>query len=134
KTGAVGDVDRTHLAETKAQVERANGGRCADYGDYRRLLDNRDVDAVVISTPDHWHALPAIHACQAGKHVYCEKPLTLTVVEGRAMVRAARRHNVIVQTGSQQRSDARFRQACELVRSGRIGQVRTVRVGIPGVN
>jgi predicted dehydrogenase len=133
-TVAVCEVDRTRLAEAKTQVERATGRPCADYSDYRRLLDNRDVDAVVITTPDHWHALPVIHACQAGKDVYCEKPLTLTIVEGRAMVRAARRHNRIVQTGSQQRSDDRFRQACELVRNGRLGEVRTIRVGIPGVN
>jgi predicted dehydrogenase len=133
-TIAVCDVDRSRLAEAKAQVERANSGTCADYTDYRRLLDNRDVDAVVITTPDHWHALIAVHACQAGKDVYCEKPLTLTITEGRAIVRAARRHNRIVQTGSQQRSDERFRLACELIRSGRLGEVRTVRVGIPAVN
>ena len=133
-TVAVCDVDRSRLATAKADVERARRGACADVTDYRRLLDNRDVDAVVISTPDHWHALIAVHACQAGKDVYCEKPLTLTIAEGRAIVQAARRHNRIVQTGSQQRSDQRFRQACELVRNGRIGEVRTVKVGIPGVN
>jgi predicted dehydrogenase len=131
---AVCDVDATHLNEARNTVQKANGGDCPAYKDFRRLLENKNVDAVVITTPDHWHALPTINACQAGKHVYCEKPLSLTIVEGRGMVRAARRHNVVVQTGSQQRSDARFRQACELVRSGRIGQVHTVRVGIPGVN
>jgi predicted dehydrogenase len=131
---AVCDVDTSHLNEARNTVQKANGGDCPAYKDYRRLLENKNVDAVVITTPDHWHALPTINACQASKHVYCEKPLSLTIVEGRAMVRAARRHNVVVQTGSQQRSDARFRQACELVRSGRIGQVHTVRVGIPGVN
>lgn len=133
-TVAVCDVDRGRLRAVQDHVQRTAGGTCAAYDDYRRLLDDRNVDAVVISTPDHWHALAAIHACQAGKHVYCEKPLTLTVAEGRALVRAARRHNVIVQTGSQQRSDDRFRQACELVRNGRLGQIRTVRVGLPGVN
>jgi predicted dehydrogenase len=131
---AVCDVDRTRLAAAKARVERGKRGRCADYTDFRRMLDNRDVDAVLIATPDHWHALITVLACQAGKDVYCEKPLTLTIAEGRAIVRAARRYNRIVQTGSQQRSDNRFRLACELVRSGRIGEVRSVRVGIPGVN
>src|SRR5205807_6736679 len=79
-------------------------------------------------------ALVTIDACAAEKDVYCEKPLTLTVAEGRAMVRAARKYRRVVQTGSQQRSDVKFRLACELVRSGRIGKVHTVRVGLPGVN
>jgi predicted dehydrogenase len=129
-TVAVCEVDSTRLAAARERV----GGACAAYSDYRRLLDDKNVDSVVITTPDHWHALIAIHACQAGKHVYCEKPLSLTVAEGRAMVRAARRHNVVLQTGSQQRSDARFRQACELVRNGKLGQIQTVRVGLPAVN
>jgi predicted dehydrogenase len=133
-TVAVCEVDRTRLNAARDAVQKANGGTCAAYSDYRRLLDDRNVDAVVITVPDHWHALIAINACQAGKHVYCEKPLTLAVAEGRAMVRAARRHNVILQTGSQQRSDDRFRQACELVRNGKLGQIRTIRVGLPAVN
>jgi predicted dehydrogenase len=132
-TVAVCEVDRTRLEAARARVHEASG-TCASYSDYRRLLDDRNVDAVVITTPDHWHALIAINACQAGKHVYCEKPLTLTVAEGRALVRAARRHNVVVQTGSQQRSDARFRQACELVRNGKLGRIHTIRVGLPAVN
>src|SRR2546421_456216 len=81
---------------------------CAAYSDYRKLLDNKDVDAVVITTPDHWHALIAIDACLAGKDVYCEKPLPLTVVEGRALVKAARKMKAVVQCGSQQRSDTKF--------------------------
>ena len=89
---------------------------------------------MVITTPDHWHALMTIDACQAGKDVYCEKPLTLTIAEGQAMIAAAREHKRIVQTGSQQRSDDNFRRACELVRSGRLGKIHTVRVGISGVN
>jgi len=133
-TVAVCDVDKKRLADAQARVEKATGKPCAAYGDYRKLLENKDVDAVVVTVPDHWHALITIHACEAGKDVYIEKPLTLTIREGRAMVNAARRTQRIVQTGSQQRSDDRFRLACELVRSGRIGKVHTVRVGIPGVN
>jgi predicted dehydrogenase len=133
-TVAVCDVDSKRLAEAKAQVEKATGKKCAAYSDYRKLLDDRTVDAVVVSTPDHWHALVTINACAAEKDVYCEKPLSLTIAEGRAMVRAARRYKRIVQTGSQQRSDDRFRQACELVRNSRLGKVHTVHVGIPRVN
>jgi len=130
---AVCDVDRTVLAQAKALVEATNG-KCAAYTDYRRLLENKDIDAVVVSTPDHWHALNTIDACAAGKDVYCEKPLSLTIAEGQAMLHAARRYDRVVQTGCQQRSDARFRLARELVRSGRIGKVHTIRVGIPKVN
>jgi predicted dehydrogenase len=130
---AVCDVDRDRLAKAAAVAEKAVG-KVEAVTDYRRLLDRKDIDAVVVTTPDHWHALITADACAAGKDVYCEKPLSLTIAEGRAMVKAARKHNRIVQTGSQQRSDAKFRQACELVRSGKIGKVRTVRVGIPGVN
>jgi predicted dehydrogenase len=131
---AVCEVDKTRLAEAKARVEKSNGGTCAAYSDYRKLLDDSNVDAVVVTTPDHWHALITIDACAAGKDVYCEKPLTLTVAEGRAMVNAARRHKRIVQTGSQQRSGKEFRQACELVRNGYIGKVHIIKVGLPGVN
>ncbi|MCX8037491.1 MAG: Gfo/Idh/MocA family oxidoreductase [Candidatus Sumerlaeia bacterium] len=131
---AVCEVDSQRLAEAKATVEKATDRTCAAYGDYRKLLENKDVDAVIITTPDHWHALITIHACMAGKDVYCEKPLTLTIREGREMVKAARKYNRIVQTGSQQRSADNFRLACELVRSGRLGKIHTVRVGISGVN
>ena len=131
---AVCDVDKDRLGKAKERVEKASGKPCAAFGDYRHLLERKDVDAVVVSTPDHWHALPTIHACEAGKDVYTEKPLSLTVAEGRAMVNAARRNKRIVQTGSQQRSDAKFRLGCELVRNGRVGKVHTVRVGLPGVN
>jgi predicted dehydrogenase len=131
---AVCDVDSQRLGKAKATVEKATGQPCLAVGDYRKLLDSKDIDAVVISTPDHWHALPAIHACEAGKDVYCEKPLTLTIAEGRAMVKAARRNQRIVQTGSQQRSADNFRRACELVRSGKLGKIHTVGVGIARVN
>jgi predicted dehydrogenase len=101
-------------------------GSYAIYADYRELLKRSDVDAVVITTCDHWHALPAIHACQAGKDVYGEKPLTLTIAEGRAMVNAVRKYNRVFQTGTQQRSYLRNRQGCELIRNGRLGKVHTV--------
>lgn len=133
-TIAVCEVDSERLTAAKGRVEKANGKPCGAHADYRRLLDDKDVDAVVVTTPDHWHALMTVDACAAGKDVYCEKPLSLTVADGQAMVKAARAHNRIVQTGSQQRSDAHFRLACELVRSGRIGKVHTVRAGISGVN
>ena len=131
---AVADVDSSRVAKAKEAVEKANNKPCGAFGDFRRLLDRKDIDAVVVTTPDHWHALPTILACQAGKDVYCEKPLSLTVAEGQAMVAAARKNNRVVQTGSQQRSDDKFRLACELVRSGALGKLKEVKVGLPGVN
>src|SRR5690606_10211110 len=123
------DVDKKHLA--KAAKTAGEGGRkIATFGDYRQLLDDKNVDAVVVSTPDHWHALATIDACRAGKDVYCEKPLTLTVAEGQTMVDVARQTKRIVQTGSQQRSDHNFRLACELVRSGRLGKLKGVKVAL----
>jgi len=94
--------------------------------DYRGLLDRGDVDGVIITTCDHWHALPAIHACQAGKDGYGEKPLALTIAEGRAMVQAVRKYQRVFQTGAQQRSSLRNRQACELIRNGKLGQIKEV--------
>jgi predicted dehydrogenase len=130
---AVCDVDKQRAAAAQKTVAAKNG-KCDVYGDFRKLLERKDIDAVVISTPDHWHALTTVRACEAGKHVYCEKPLTHSVAEGRAMVNAARKHKRIVQTGSQQRSDDKFRTACELVRSGRLGRLERIEVGIPGCN
>ncbi len=95
--------------------------------DYREILDRADIDAVVITTNDQWHALPAIHACQAGKDVYGEKPLSLTIAEGRAMVQAVRKYDRVFQVGTQQRSYLRNRQACELIRNGRLGAIKQVR-------
>lgn len=130
---ALCDVDSRHLqAAAKEAMDR--GANCQLFGDYRELLDQDGIDAVVISTPDHWHSLCVIHACQAGKDVYCEKPLSLTIAEGRAMVKAARDNNRIVQTGSQQRSADNFRKACELVRNGYLGKIREVHVGIAESN
>ena len=126
---ALCDVDSSRLEKgLKTVAER--GHTAEGFEDYRKLLERRDIDAVFVSTPDHWHALTTINACQAGKDVYCEKPLTLTILEGRKMVEAAREHDRVVQTGSQQRSSKEFRTACELVRNGAIGKVHTVLVGI----
>lgn len=94
--------------------------------DFRRVLDRKDVDTVVIATPDHWHALPAVLACQAGKDVYCEKPLALTAHEGRVMVEAARKYKRVFQVGTQQRSLKPNRIACRLVRNGAMGKVKRV--------
>ncbi len=130
---AVCDVDSKH-ADQAAKMVRDKKDKCDVYGDYRQVLDRKDIDAVVICTPDHWHAIPTIHACEAGKDVYCEKPLSLTINEGRKMVEAARANKRVVQTGSMQRSASNFRRACELVRNGYIGKVHTVHVGIANAN
>ena len=135
---AVCDVDSAARETQRLRVQQhyaaqRRDGRytgCEAYNEYERILERPDIDAVVIAVPDHWHALISIAAARAGKHVYCEKPLSLTIREGRAMVRAVRRYGVVFQTGSQQRSERNFRLACELVRSGYIGQVRRVHVGI----
>lgn len=117
---AVADVHRDRAEQVAAAK------RCRACHDYRLLLDSTDIDAVIIATPDHWHALPTIHACQAGKDVYCEKPLSLTVHEGRVMVEAARKYGRVVQTGSQQRSTPANDRACRMIREGHLGDVHTV--------
>ena len=99
---------------------------CQAFQDYRKMLELPDLDAVIIATPDHWHTLPAVHACQAEKDVYVEKPMTLTVREGRQLVNAVRKYKRVLQTGSQQRSIPRNRLGCELVRNGAIGKLHTV--------
>jgi predicted dehydrogenase len=100
------------------------------YQDFRELLNRKDIDAVVIATPDHWHAAMAVRAAEAGKDIYCEKPLSLTVREGRAMVNAARKHKKVFQTGSMQRSWPEFRQTAELIRNGYIGEVKSIKVNV----
>ncbi|WP_425616315.1 Gfo/Idh/MocA family protein [Anatilimnocola sp. NA78] len=130
---AVCDVDKSHAAAAAKKVTE-KGNQCEVYTDYRRLLERKDIDAVVVTTPDHWHAKITIDACNAGKDVYVEKPLTLFVTEGRKMVEAARANKRVVQTGSQQRSSKEFRQACELTRSGYLGKIHTVLVGLPKTN
>jgi predicted dehydrogenase len=121
---AVCDVFEPNLYQAVEMTDN----RAKPYKDFRQLLDRKDVDVVVISTPDHWHALPMIQACAAGKDVYVEKPLALTIDEGRRMVDAARRHQRVVQVGTQQRSGTHFQKAVEIVRSGALGSVRFVRV------
>ena len=124
KITAVCDVYERNRERARTSV----GGGCRAYGDFRELLDQRDIDAVLVATPDHWHAIPTVMACQAGKDVYVEKPLSHSIHEGRAMVRAARKHSCVVQTGTQQRSAAHFETAREIIQSGKLGKVRFVRI------
>ena len=121
----VNNVKKFHLDQNQAERNTVT-----PYTDFRELLQRKDIDAVVIASPDHWHAAMAVRACAAGKDVYCEKPLSLTVAEGRAMVDAARKYNRVFQTGSMQRSAPEFRQAVELVRNGYIGDIKQVKVSI----
>ncbi|GMU20691.1 MAG: dehydrogenase [Phycisphaerae bacterium] len=134
---AVAEVDTNRRKHAQKRVEDAYGKQsgykgCAAYNDFREMLARDDLDAVVIATPDHWHALPLIMACKAGKDVYCEKPLTLTLAESQRCIEAARKYDRVVQTGSQQRSSVfgPFRQACEIIRSGRLGKIHRVTVGV----
>lgn len=121
------DVDDAMLAEGAKMVEAQRGKRPDMVKDFRRVLDRKDVDVILVATPDHWHALPTVLGCQAGKDVYVEKPLATTIAEGRAMVTAADRHKRIVQMGTQWRSGKHWAEAAELVRSGKLGKVGTVR-------
>jgi predicted dehydrogenase len=120
-------VDEHYAVKGSAETSRS----CEAIADFRDVLRRRDIDAVEICTPDHWHAVMVVEACKAKKDIYCQKPLSLTVSEGRTMSYAVNRSGVVFQTGSQQRSDERFRRAAELVRNGYIGDLRTVRVGMP---
>jgi len=131
---AICDVDRNHADLAAGMAVRASKRKPLVFSDFRALLERNDIDAVVISTPDHWHSIIAIQAMEAGKDVYCEKPLSLFIEEGRQMVRAARQYGTVFQVGSQQRSDWRFRQAVSLVRSNRIGRLTriTAHLGNPG--
>ncbi len=133
------DLDKSRVRDAKTLVDgyySKQTGRPYDgvktYGNFHELLANPDVDAVVISTPDHWHAIIAMHAVAAGKDVYLQKPASLTIAEGRALSDAVHRSGRIFQIGSQQRSSIQFRYAAELVRNGRIGHLKTVEVGLPG--
>ena len=137
---AVCEVDRTRRTTFQERVNKYYSDAktdfrgCDVYHDFREVLARDDVDAVCIATPDHWHAIPLILACQAGKDVYCEKPLTLTIREAQQCVAVARKYQRIVQTGSQQRSNVfgPFREAVELIRSGRLGKIQKVTIGVGG--
>ncbi len=121
------DIDDAMIAKGVEVVEKKRGKRPDTVKDFRRILDRKDVDAVLVATPDHWHALPTVLACQAGKDVYVEKPLATSIDEGRAMLEAAKRHNRIVQMGTQWRSGKHWAEAVEMVRSGKLGKVGLVR-------
>jgi len=125
EVAAIAEVSPARLDEGVA----AAGGRPDRYQDFRRILDRKDIDAVVVSTPDHWHALMTMLACAAGKDVYVEKPLTHVVREGEWMIRTAARHARIVQVGTQQRSGVHYQKCVEMLRAGAIGEVRNVRIG-----
>ncbi|MBL9094304.1 MAG: Gfo/Idh/MocA family oxidoreductase [Planctomycetaceae bacterium] len=126
QVAAVCDVDRNHRDLAANDVLTKSGKMPGVYKDFRDLCDRSDIDAVVVVTPDHWHALVSIYAMETGKDVYCEKPLTLTIEEGKKMVEVARRYGTVFQTGSQQRSEGPFRQAVELIRNGKIGKLQRV--------
>ncbi|MBT3288872.1 MAG: Gfo/Idh/MocA family oxidoreductase [Victivallales bacterium] len=134
---AVCDVDAPRAEGAKKRVEKHYSERlgkdykgCDDYQDLRKIIERDDIDAVCISTADHWHVPAALMAVRSGKDVYCEKPLSLTIHEGRVLSDAVRQYGRVFQMGSMQRSDRRFRFACELVRNGRIGEIKHVKVGL----
>jgi predicted dehydrogenase len=127
---AVCDVDQEHV-EAAAKQFTVNGKTPAKYGDFRKVMARDDIHVIVQATPDHWHTLVNLAAAQAKKDVYGEKPLTLTIDEGKRLVKTVRERDIILQTGTQQRSDKKFRLACELVRNGRIGKLKQVNVFVP---
>jgi predicted dehydrogenase len=118
EVAAVCDVFQPLVDKTKSEFNIKDG-----YSDFRRVLERNDIDAVFVSTPDHWHPLIAVEACKAGKDVYCEKPISVTIEEGQKMVAAARKYNRVVQVGSQQRSSPHFLRAAELIQGGHLGKV-----------
>lgn len=126
KIVAVCDVDIRHLANARKDFPGAEG-----YSDFRKLLERKDIDAVICGTVDHWHTLVSMAAMKAGKDIYCEKPLTLTIDEGKRLVEVQRQTKRVLQTGTQQRSSIYFRLACNLVRNNRIGKIQKVEVWIP---
>lgn len=132
---AVCDVDTDHRNQARDAVNEKYGNRdCAAYNDFREVIGRSDIDAILLALPDQWHAISAIMAARAGKDIHAQKPLAYNIAEGRAIVDAVKRYGIVWQTGSQQRSDRRFRFACELVRNGRIGKLDTVKVGLPNRN
>ena len=137
---AVADVDSNRMTLGKQMIEgyynkktgNSNYVTVKTFGDYKELLLDKSIDAVMITTPDHWHSQPAIEAALAGKDIYLEKPTSLTIAEGRLLSDVVKRQKVILQVGTQQRSSAQWRVAAELVRNGRIGKLHTVKIGLPG--
>lgn len=121
------DIDDSHLAAGIELVQSARGRKPDTTKDFRRVLERKDVDVILVATPDHWHALPTVYGCQAGKDVYVEKPLATSIAEGRAMIEAARRHNRIAQMGAQRLSCPTYAEAIAFVQSGKLGQVGLVR-------
>lgn len=129
---AVCDVDRERREGAKEMVDKQyKNTDCAQYGDFRELLARRDIDTVLIATPDHWHALCTIAACKAGKDIYCEKPFAASIAEGRAAADAVKRYGRILQVGSHERSRGPCRFACELVQNGYLGRLQTITVNLP---
>ena len=136
---AVCDVDSKRAEHAKELVEKHYAEQegsgtykgCEAYKDFREVIARGDIDVVSIVTPDHWHAIPAIAAAKAGKDIFLEKPLTLTIEEGRVLSDTVRRYGRVLQVGSQQRSEPNFCLACELVRNGRIGRAQTIKIGLP---
>ena len=125
KVVAVCDLNSTRLAQGR---EAGGGDGVSAYHDYRKLLENKDVDAVIVATQPHWHVLPAIAACQAGKDVYLEKPVGNSIGEGRYVIEAAKKYDRIVQVGTQQRSQEHYQDAVEIIQSGRLGEISEVKV------
>jgi predicted dehydrogenase len=125
---AICDIDDAILNQRTAEVTKLQGKAPVQYKDFRKLIDNKDIDAVIIGTPDHWHCLPFVYACQAGKDIYVEKPLANSIAECDIMVKAARKYNRVVQVGQQQRSGPHFKGAIDFIKAGKIGQLRKVNI------
>jgi len=125
--GAMCDVDQNVLDRRTSEVEKKFKQQPVKYKDYRKVIDNKDIDVVIVGTPDHWHCLPTIEACEASKDVYCEKPLANTIEELDIMVKAARKYDRVVQVGQWQRSGPHWRAAMDFVFSGQLGNIRTVK-------
>jgi predicted dehydrogenase len=130
---AVCDVDKSQIGKALERIKELKGSSkdINAYGDFREFLEKEKLDAIHMATPDHWHAIPAIAAANKGLDIYGQKPLARSIAEGRAIVNAAEKNNIIWQTGSQQRSSDRFLQACEIVRNGKLGKITRVEVGLP---
>ncbi|MCL4690917.1 MAG: Gfo/Idh/MocA family oxidoreductase [Candidatus Hydrogenedentes bacterium] len=129
---AVCDVDAGRCAAAKKIVDEHYGDTgCATYTDFREIIERDDIDAVSIGTPDHWHSVITVAAARAGKDIYCEKPVSLTVADGRAMVDTVKQYGRVLQTGTWRRSREGCRRACELVRNGYIGELQTIHIGVP---